>query len=617
VKRKKLEKMNFKIYFRLLGYTKKYLKLIIICILLSFLISLLHFASLSMINPLGDILFNPEGQKTILKKLDMLGEFGISIKTLIETHVLQSPYTTLWYVMIIALVLIALKNMIRFFQEYLTGYVTNRVMIDVSNQLFARVERLPTSYFSREGMGEIASRFVNDIPSMANGVKSLFGKAIREPLKALASIILAALINWKLTIFTFVVFPLAAVCLRTLGKKVKRGAKKTLQKRANIMSFLQEAFGGIKVVKSYQMEDALQEKFAQENKKLLKYQLKVVVADSATSPIMETLIVAAGVLILGFSANLVIEGYLTTGEFCAFYAALGTMFDPIRKLADLNNTIATSIAGGERVFELMDREPENLKASNAYDLQVISNQISFDHVCFSYEPNKPILKDVTFTVKKGEKIALVGRSGAGKTTLISLIPRFYDLDSGKILIDDHNIAEISLDSLRSHIGLVTQEAFLFNDTIANNIAANTEINDLANIIQAAESAYAHSFIKDLSNQYNTLYGANGIDLSGGQKHRISLARAMYKQPEILILDEAMANLDAESESYILDALETFTKDRTTFIIAHRFSTIENVDKIVVLDEGRLIGFDSHKELIKTNDLYRHLYERQVHQSILA
>jgi subfamily B ATP-binding cassette protein MsbA len=359
------------------------------------------------------------------------------------------------------------------------------------------------------------------------------------------------------------------------------------------------------------MEDLIRQRFEKENKNLLRYHMKVVAADAATNPLMEVFVTIAGIGVMMFSVHLVIQKQMSMGDFFAFYAALAAVFDPIRKLSDINNRINTAIAGGERVFELMDKPLEIEDAPDAIALPAFQNNIEWNNVSFSYEVDKPVLKNISFSVNKGEKIAIVGRSGSGKSTLVSLMLRLYNINKGSIFIDGHDIRKITLKSLLRQISIVTQEAFLFNASIAANIACKTENLDISKITEAARSANSDIFIEGLSQQYNTLYGPKGIDLSGGQKHRIALARAIFKSPQILILDEAMANLDAESENYILQALEEFSKDRTTFIIAHRFSTIEKVDKILVLDDGNLVGFGNHKELIEKSEVYRNLYNLQV------
>lgn len=602
--------MNYAVYWRTVRYIRPYLRLVIICLVLSLIISVFHFGSLGMIKPICDLLFTQQGSEKILNFLMEWGDIGKWLAEFLKTHVLLGSYRPLYIIMGVSLAMVVIKNALRFLQEYIAGYITHRSMMDISNQLFTKVEHLPISYFSNEGTSQISTRFISDIPMMGKGLHALLNKAIQEPLKAVASILLALMLNWQLTLITCTILPAAAMFLHSLGKRIKRNAKKTLQQRSNIMAILQETFTGMRIVKAYQMEQKMFQKFSAENQNLFRYEMKVVTVDASTNPCMEVFVVLAGVGIMMFSAHQVISGTMTIGDFGAFYAALAALFDPIRKLADLNNIIGTSIAGGERVFELMDVVPAIQDKPNAKLLEPVQEKIEFNNVSFAYQDKRTVLHNLSFSVPYGEKIAIVGRSGSGKSTLISLLLRLYDVKDGAIYFDGHDVRDVTLASLRSQIGLVTQEAFLFHDTINANICCSQTANP-DKILLASQSAYADEFIQKLSQQYTTLYGPKGTDLSGGQKHRISLARAMYKEPRILILDEAMANLDAESESYILKALDTFTQNRTTFIIAHRFSTIQKVDKILVLDDGKLVGFGKHNDLIQTCPVYQNLYEKQM------
>lgn len=602
--------MNYAVYWRILGYVRRYPKALVTCLALSLLISILHFSFLGMIKPLGDILFNSGGYEPLLKELAKWGDWGLWISEFLRQNVFNSPYRAIYIVMGFALLIELIKNILRFCQEYLAGYITNRAMMDISNELFVKVERLPVSYFSQEGASQISTRFLSDVPMMAKGLRIVLEKLAREPLKALATIVLALIINWELTIVTCLILPLSLFFITGLAKRIKRNARKALEQRSTLMAILQESFTGIRLVKAYQMEQRLFQKFTNENKKLFRSEMRVVAIDASVSPILEVFIILASMGVIAFSSSQIISGKMSIGDFAAFFAALGALFDPIRKLADINNLIGTAIAGGERVFDLMDTTPSIQDHPNAQPLPPIKNDIRFENVSFGYQTDKLILKDLNFSVRYGEKIAIVGRSGAGKSTLMSLLLRLYDTNHGTIYFDGHDIRQVTLASLLSQIGLVTQEAFLFFDTMTGNICcAKSEVPEA--VVKAAQGAYAEEFIQNLTNKYETLYGPGGIDLSGGQKHRISLARAIYKEPRILILDEAMANLDAESESYILKALDTFTQNRTTFIIAHRFSTIQKVDRILVLDDGQLVGFGTHAELIQTCAVYQNLYERQI------
>ena len=601
---------NWGVYWRSIQYFRPYSGRVAVCLVLSFLISLFHFGSLGMIQPLGDILFG-DGAGIIEKYLVDMGDTGIAIRDFLNRHLLLDRYRTLYLLMAFVLGITILKNILRFFQEYWAGYLTNKVTMDISNHLFGKVNQLSVGFFSHTGANKLSSYFVNDVNMLATGFKMVLTKAFVEPLKAVACIVLAMMINWKLTLLAGGVFPIALFFIQRLGKRVKQGAKKSLVQQGNILSVLQETFQGVKIVKAYQMEDYLKQKFAAKNAKLFHYQMKIIVADSVTHPLMEILVTVAAAALLLFSVQMVFSGEMSKGEFCAFYAALGAVFDPMRKLAEFNNRMNAASAAGERVFALLDNVPDIQDAPDAICLPTMQDSIEFRGVSFAYQPEKPVLRDISFTVNKGECIAIVGPSGAGKSTIISLLLRFYDVGAGVVLVDGHDIRKVTLASLRSQIGLVTQEAILFNDTIKANIVCGDVPVDFSKIEAAAEAAYAATFIASLGQKYETAYGEGGIDLSGGQKHRVALSRAIFKSPEILVLDEAMANLDSESEFYIKQSLAKFIVGRTTFIIAHRFSTIEKADKIMVIDNGGLEAFGTHQELLANSPTYRKLYEHQI------
>ncbi len=603
------EKSVFVQYWRLAQYIKPYLHLVVLCILASIAISILHFASLGMITPLADVLFSDRGD-AIVEKLNEWGDTGKYLGNFLQTHVLSDQSRTINIFMIFIVILVVIKNILRFFHEYVTGYLTTKIAVDLSEDLFQKVLRLPKSYFSQEGVNQISGRFAYDIPVMAQGLRNLFGKAIREPLKAFSSLGLALLIDWELTILIFFIFPLVMVFVRKIGKKIKRSASKTLAQSSNLLNILQDSFRGIDIVKSYGMEKQREEKFSEENRKFFHYSMKVVKAEAVTSPVMEIFITAAAVFTLSLSASKVISGDMSPGAFCAFYVALGALFDPIRKLAKVYNKINAAVAASERVFDLMDQKHEREEEETLLALAPIQEEITFQGVSFGYGSDKLNLKNVSFTVKKGESVAVVGSNGAGKSTLVSLLLRLYDVNDGAILIDGQDISQVSLESLRGQIGLVTQQSFLFNDTFATNISCQrTADQSLSEIEKAAQIADAHSFLVTLEEGYETIYG-QGIDVSGGQKHRVALARAIMKQPEILILDEVMANIDSESENYIKDALEKFIPGRTTFIIAHRFSTIQKADRILVLNQGEVECFGTHDEVMAHSETYSKLYLHQ-------
>ncbi len=601
---------NWYIYARSFLYLRRYFGLFISCLVLSVLISLFHFGTLGMIQPLGDILFGGESS-LIEKTLPQLGGFGVWLSNLLKQYMQGDIYRMLYFFLALVLVITILKNVLRFCQEYLSGYLTYKVTMDISNELFMRVNRLSLGFFGKEGANHVSAHFMNDLTTLSQGYKAVLSKGLREPLKAVACLTLAFIINWKLALLSAGVLPLALFFIKTFGKKVKRGAKKGLTEQGNILTILQETFHGMKIVKAYLMEHYLQEKFAQKNKKLFRYQMKVIMAEACTNPAMEVLVTLGGVGMLMISAHMIFLGEMSKGEFCAFYAALAALFDPIRKLAEFNNRMNTASAAGERLFTLMDQVADIQEKTNAVVLPPLTKTIEFHNVTFSYQPGVQVLRNISFCVRHGENIAIVGPSGSGKSTLVSLLLRFYDPEQGRILFDGVDIREATFASLRTQIGLVTQEAILFNDTLLSNIVCHNKGILDNKVLEAAQAAYAHPFIDTMQQRYETLYGEGGIDLSGGQKHRVALARAVFRAPTILILDEAMANLDAESEFYIKQALEKFVQGRTTFIIAHRFSTIEKADRILVLHEGALEAFGVHHELLQKSETYRKLYERQM------
>lgn len=600
----------FKTYLRIVGYLRGYVGLVILSISLSILVSVLYFGSLGMIKPVMDILFE-DGAESSLQVLYRLGSIGERIAEFLKKYLLYDKYLTLYWMMGTILAMSVVRNVLRFFQEYLGDYLTLRVLIDISNGLFYKVKELPASYFTAEGEGKVTARFVNDIHVMGTGVRTVLTKAICEPINALAALALAFVLHWQLTLLAACVIPPALWCIRSLAKQVKKSTKKTLAQRGNIQTILQETFQGIKTVKSYQMEDYLQRKFESENRKLLGYQMKAVVADTTAKPVMEIFITAAGMGVLFFASHLVFKGEMTSGGFCAFFAALVAFFEPMHRLANGYTRVSGSVGGAERVFSLLDQPGEVRDIPDAVPLPAFRDTIEFDNVSFAYRPGEPVLNDISFKAKKGEKIALVGPSGAGKSTLMSLLPRFYDVDRGTITIDGIDIRKVPLSHLRRLMSLVTQEAFLFHDTILANIVCSYDEGIQGRATQAAEAAYARQFIEKLPQSYGTHYGENHVDLSGGQKHRVALARAFFKGAEILILDEAMANLDAESEDYIQKAMEEIAQGRTTFVIAHRFSTIDKADRILVLNrEGRLEAFGNHREVYASSSTYRTLYDQQ-------
>ncbi|WP_372369292.1 ABC transporter ATP-binding protein [Candidatus Uabimicrobium sp. HlEnr_7] len=606
---KSSESMNFGIYIRIIKYVRPYLKIAILCFVMSVLISIVQFGSLALLNPLGDILFEENGTATIYDKLELFGDTGKSVAIYLKAHVFTSKYTTLYLIMACVAILTIMKGILRFFHDYVACYISDKVVLDIGNEMYRKVIHHSVRFFDKTGLEQMSSRFTTDAKAMKKGIKSIFGKAMREPLKALSSLAICMWLQWQLTLMIFLVFPVAYFFIRSIGRRVKKRAKKQLQQSADILEVIMESFRALKLIKSYQMEEDRIAKFEAENERLFRYKLKLAKVEAITSPLMEVFVTLAAIVLLIFSARMVLSGDMSSGDFLLFYGALGAIFDPVRKLADVNNRINGCIAAGERVFEFMDHEFEVKEKVDATEITKFQEKIEFRNVSFAYETHAKVLDDISFSINKGEIIAIVGKNGAGKSTLISLLLRFFDPTNGTILVDGQKIDDVTLKSLRSHFSLVTQRAILFNDSILNNIKCGTNADE-QEIEKAGELTHVNEFIGKLENGYHTLYGKGGVGLSGGQEQRVSLARAIARHADILILDEATANLDVDSEHYIKEALDSYLENCTAIIIAHRFATIEKADKIMVLNRGKIEAFGSHQEIIDISPTYKALYEKQ-------
>jgi ABC-type multidrug transport system fused ATPase/permease subunit len=483
------------------------------------------------------------------------------------------------------------------------------------------VLHLPTTFFSDKGVTDATSRFVQDTNELARGQNTLLGKTMVEPAKALGSIAVAVYWSWELTLMALVAGPPAFFLVRRFGKKMHNASKRALENWSSMLAVLGETLLGIRVVKSYTMEGSERRRFFRVNRDLVRQQMKKERLDAATGPVVEALGISAGMVAAAVAGYMVFVGYSWHGDrlpmdrsvFLAWMVALFAMFDPVRKLAKVWMRFHESDAAARRIFDLQDT-PQEPHVLNAPSLPRHAASIEFRDVSFRYPAgSQDVLQHVDLDIRAGQTIAIVGPNGSGKTTLLSLVPRLIDPDSGAVYVDGHDISKVSVRSLRRQIGLVTQDTILFNATIAENIAYGLRRPRPGAVLAAARQAYVDEFVSDKArfpDGYETMVGEYGATLSGGQKQRIAIARAILRDPAILIFDEAMSQVDSESERRIHQAMETFVKGRTTLLIAHRFATVLSADRIAVMKDGRIIDFGTHKELLDRCEPYNHLYRTQ-------
>jgi subfamily B ATP-binding cassette protein MsbA len=524
-----------------------------------------------------------------------------------------SKLDALMRICFLVLITFLLKNITGYLQAYFMAHVEYGAMKDLRDEAYSHLHQLPMSYFKKERVGNLISRFTNDVIIVQASITAAFSNLIKEPLTIIVFLGIALSISWQLTLVAFVVLPFSMLIIGWIGLKLRRQSSLVQAKIADITSILQETISAVKIVKAFGMEKYENKKFTKETHSYFKMMLRIVRIRNIASPVTEFLSVLVGVFIIYYGGVMVLQqNSLKASEFLGFLFAIFQMMPPIKELTSVNNRIQEASAAGERIFEILDTKPSIKNKNGATEITKFQDKIEFNNVVFSYEDSEePVLKDISFTANRGEIIALVGPSGGGKSTLVDLIPRFHDPDSGKLCIDGMDVKDVKIEDLRSLMGIVTQETYLFNETIRNNIAYGKEDFPMDKIIEAAKTANAHNFILELPKQYDSIIGERGTKLSGGQRQRISIARALVKNPEIMIFDEATSALDNESEVLVQEAIERMMKNRTTFVIAHRLSTIRHATKIIVIDYGRIIQQGKHNELLTDEKgLYRKLYEMQ-------
>ena len=513
------------------------------------------------------------------------------------------------------LVIFFAKNLFLYIKNILLQYVQLKLVTELRAQLYEHIHSLSLAFFHERPSGAISSIVINDVQQMRSALSTSFQKLLVEPINILAFAFLLFVISWKLALVVLIILPLAGVVIVSIGRSIRRKSRRTQKKIAHIMDILTETLSSIRIVKAFVMERAEVRKFTKEMRKYFQLLFRRARLDLLAGPLTESIGVVIGVVLLYYGGiEVLAHKGISPEDFIRFIFVLFSVLGPIKQLSNVNVKLQMGIASAERVFQLLDTPPEITDAPGAVDKHDFNDAIVFQNVYFEYRSSdERVLRGVSFQIKKGEVVALVGPSGAGKSTIADLIPRFYDVTSGAVLIDGIDIRNITLDALRALMGIVTQEVILFNDTIRNNISYGMESVGDKELRAAAEAANALEFIEQMPGGFDCYIGERGVKLSGGQRQRLAIARALLKNPPILILDEATSSLDAESEKLVQKAIEQLMVDRTVLVIAHRLSTIVNAQKIVVLKAGQIVEMGTHDQLMALEGVYRTLYEVQFAQ----
>ena len=532
------------------------------------------------------------------------------IKDMIDEVLADKNGTMLNWIAASIIAIFIVRGLFWYGQNYLMSYVGQSVIIDIRAAVFKKLQRLSVSFYDKNKTGTIMSYVTNDVNALQSAMVENTIEMITEGFILIGSVVAMIYLDWRLTLFTVCTFPVVLWFMEFFGKKIRKTGGRIQECTADITSVLQESVASARVIKSFVREDYEIDRFDVENKANFRANMKNAQLMATLTPVVE-LVAAIGVtMIIWYGGNNVINGTITAGSLVAFFSYAGNISNPIKRLTRVIGNIQKALAAAQRVFMIIDMPEEIAESRDAKQLPEVSGKVEFQNVSFAYNDKGNVITDLSFSVKPGEVIAIVGPSGAGKSTIANLLPRFYDVNKGDIKIDGHSVREVTLDSLREQVGIVPQETMLFNGSVYNNILYGRLDATKEEIEAAAKAANAHDFIMQLTDGYETKLGDRGVNLSGGQRQRIAIARAILKNPRILILDEATSALDTESERVVQEALDRLMVGRTSFVIAHRLSTVKNADKILVLEKGNLVESGTHDELLALDGLYAHLYKIQ-------
>jgi len=591
---------------RLLGFLRPYTLRFAAAILLMAVVGACEALMALLIRPVFDRVFVNAGSGPIL-----LFEWPFTGRVVYLQDFVPRYIHNVWTVVAVAIIAVMLaKGIAEFLGTYLINFVGHSVVRDLRNLLYSRIIEQSMAFFGKNPTGKLMSAVTSDIEKVQNAVSQGSADALRETFTLLFLMAVIFRLDWRLALISLLLVPFVIFPSSRIGRYIRTSSRHSQDKMAEINNVLQETFSGIRIVKAFGMESFEVDKFKAATRRLLKINLRWVRANAATSPLMELLgaVTIAGLLL--YARNQILHQAQTTGGFVAFVYALIKMYEPIKRLTGVNNAFQQAVGASEQVFGYLDVRSEIQDRPGAVALPPFRKEIVFERVSFDYEPGLPLLRNVNLRIGKGEVVAIVGSSGAGKTSLANLIPRFFDVTAGRILVDGYDVREVKTGSLRAQIGMVTQETILFNDTVFNNICYGHKPLHEVEVEKAARAALAHDFICEMPQGYATMIGERGQRLSGGQRQRIAIARALLKNPPLLILDEATSELDTESELLVQRALGNLIVGRTVVVIAHRLSTVRRADRIVVLDRGAISEIGTHQDLVNRGGIYQRLHDLQ-------
>ncbi|MDT0607175.1 ABC transporter ATP-binding protein [Croceitalea rosinachiae] len=606
--------MNY--FKKILRFAKPYKSFALLNILFNILYSIFNVLSIIIFIPTLGILFGTQEEVAEAPIYNGLGNLQSYLTDSLNYFLTvkvneEGPVAALVFICITSIIIFFLKNAFRYAAMYVLAYLRTGMVKDIQDKLYFKTLDLPIGYFTETRKGDLLARMTSDVKEVEGSIINSLESLAREPITILIVLISMLAISPQLTLFVFIFLPIAGFLISVVGKRLKAQSLEAQKETGTFLSFLEETLGALKIIKGFNAEERLSSKFTDSTFRFKKLMTAVLQRKGLASPFSEFLGVAVVITVLWYGGSLVLgnESTLTPQEFMGYIGLFYTIINPVKAITTVNYNIKKGNASAERIFEVLDKENTIKDASNALSIDSLESNLKLNNISFKYEDDY-VLQDFNLKVNKGHTVALVGQSGSGKSTIANLVTRFYDVNEGEIFIDDVNIKNIKKKSLRNLMGLVTQDSILFNDTVKNNIGLGKESATDEEIIEAAKIANAHNFIMELPKGYDTNIGDGGNKLSGGQKQRLSIARAVLKNPPIMILDEATSALDTESERLVQDALEKMMRNRTSIVIAHRLSTIQNADSIVVLSKGKIVEQGTHDELMKSAKGYKKLVEMQ-------